>query len=440
MVLINILKKMTISKLTETYMQVLINEYSEGFTRRVILQLKPTAPRNISDEQLRAMINRFDQLKTANVTKQRIKQIVADSMADENVQTFRSTDPNDKKRLEKLALDPLDIQLYNYPQLEVIIHSFREVTKAPTENTQDANNSGAKLIYENPQTGIEIYYAATHKECEIFSRYYLPKTKQFNKSRFTWCIGEVNAPYHFLQYRFGVSIPSPASDYFVVDKTLPQTDESSVLVIMALENGTFVPTTKSNSTKSPMSFDKVVATFQPKLKGLQQYFKFHPLTDEEERINIVTNTQPERFAGLSSRNKIFYISAGKPILSKDWSTLDSDLQHGYISVRGPNAVDWGPNEDSRKVIKKRLLRLLNVFADTNDKLKSYAAISESNELARHLVDNEVDLDQDSSWEQPYWDLLDGAFKLTKKNQDVKLWKSLIDNVLKDSGHAANPNQ
>ena len=440
---------MTISKLTETYRQVLLNEYSEGFTRKIIALLRPTAPRNLSDQELRAMINRFDQLKTGRDSKQRIKQIVSDAMADEDMQTFRSTDPKQIKRLEKLALDPLDIQWYNYPQLEVIIHSFREVTNTPKQEApkqDDLPETGAKLIYSNPNNGIDIYYGANHKACEVFSREYLPSTKQFKNGTFTWCIGQKDSPFHFWQYRFGIVGDAPESTYFVVDKTLPGKNESSVLVVMALENGQFVPTTRNNSTKSAMSFDDVVKKFQPKLKGLQKYFVFHPLTDEEEKHFVVSNTDPRRFAGLSANNKMFYISTGKQILAKDWPLLDANLQHGYISVRAPNAADWagGAATDEykhRRIVKKRLITLLAPFADDfNQRLKAEKSINESGLMGVELMNKGIDIEQDLSWQQPLWDALDGYFKQTKKNQDIKLWKSLVDSAMNDSGHAAAPNE
>ena len=440
---------MTISKLTETYRQVLLNEYSEGFTRKIIAQLKPTAPRNLGEQELRAMINRFDQLKTGRESKQRIKQIVADAMVDQDIQTFRSTDPKQIKRLEKLALDPLDIQWYNYPQLEVIIHSFREVTNEPKQEVSkqsDLPATGAKLIYSNPNNGIDIYYGATHKECEIFSRDYLPETRQFKNSSFTWCIGQRDAPYHFWQYRFGSILEAPESTYFVVDKTLPDKNESSALVIMALENGKFVPTTRSNFTKSSMSFDDIVKKFQPKLNGLQKYFVFHPLTDEEERHQIISNTDPKRFAGLSSKNKIFYISAGKQILAKDWPLLDASLQHGYISVRAPNAADWvgvrATDQYKRtRVTRNRLTKLIAPFADDYDqRVKANESIHKSGMMGTDMINRGIDVNEDLSWLQPMYDTLEDYFKQTKKNQDIRLWKSLIDSVMLDSGHAAAPTE
>jgi hypothetical protein len=440
---------MTISKLTETYRQVLLNEYSEGFTRKIIALLRPTAPRNMSDQELRAMINRFDQLKTGRDSKQRIKQIVSNAMADEDMQTFRSTDPKQIKRLEKLALDPLDIQLYDYPQLEVIIHNFGEVTNTPKQKAPKQNDipeTGAELIYSNPNNGIDIYYGATHNACKVFSRDYLPSTNQFKNGKFTWCIGQNDSPYHFWQYRFGIMGDAPESTYFVVDKTLSGNDESSVLVVMALENGKFVPTTRSNLTKSAMSFDDVVKKYQPKLKGLEKYFVFHPLTDEEEKHYIVSNTDPKRFAGLSFANKVFYISAGKQILAKDWPLLDANLQHGYISVRAPNVADWvgGAAFDKNlnaRVIKKRLIKLLAPFADDFDqRLEAEKSKKESVLIANDLIEKGIDIEQDLSWQQPFWDVLDKYFKETKKNQDVRLWKSLVDSVLLDSGHAAAPNE
>ena len=195
-----------------------------------------------------------------------------------------------------------------------------------------------------------------------------------------------------------------------------------------------------------MSFDDIVKKFQPKLNGLQKYFVFHPLTDEEERYQIISNTDPKRFAGLSSKNKIFYISAGKQILAKDWPLLDASLQHGYISVRAPNAADWvgvraADQYKRTRVTRNRLTKLIAPFADDYDqRVKANESIHKSGMMGTDMINRGIDVNEDLSWLQPMYDTLEDYFKQTKKNQDIRLWKSLIDSVMLDSGHAAAPTE
>ena len=443
---------MNITNLVLLYEQVIL-EYSEGFLKKQIERLQKQNV-HVEPETIKQMLQRFDQLKTAGNTKQEIKNIIT---TDIESGIIKAKNPKDQKRIDNLKSSPWNVEFYDFPELEKVVHSFRDVgAKQAQKDFEKANitDTGAKLVYETPDHMLQVFYAKDARSANAF-KLWLAKNKEqeikqanlkvvwgTGRGLYGWC---VNAPLDkgnlFASYRFGASLT--ASMYFVLNNKLPVTDNKHVIVIQAEKDGTYLVTGANNDGDKTMSWGEVVR-YEPALREVNKdIFKFHPFTEEEQLYLLTKDAGPKDFAGFSPRVKKAYIELGpnNKIYSQDYINLvnvdpnlsyvqrqeaekfGSDLQHAYINVRSPNAND--PD------FMFRLMKLLNLFADTNmtDVVKR---IQQAKKLAAKTTD-----DNDLSWEEPLFQ--DKAMQQTKDKSVLKYWKKLIDDTLRGMGSAERAN-
>ena len=443
---------MNITNLALLYEQVIL-EYSEGFLKKQIERLQKQNV-HVEPETIKQMLQRFDQLKTAGNTKQEIKNIIT---TDIESGIIKAKNPKDQKRIDNLKSSPWNVEFYDFPELEKVVHSFRDVgSKQAQKDFEKANitDTGAKLVYETPDHMLQVFYAKDARSANAFKLWLAKNKEQEIKQAnlkvmwgtghglYGWC---VSAPLDkgnlFASYRFGASLT--ASMYFVLNNKLPVTDNKHVIVIQAEKNGTYLVTGANNDGDKTMSWGEVVR-YEPALRGVNKdIFKFHPFTEEEQLYLLTKDAGPKDFAGFTPRVKKAYIELGpnNKIYSQDYINLvnvdpnlsyvqrqeaekfGSNLQHAYINVRSPNAND--PD------FMFRLMKLLNLFADTNmtDVVKR---IQQAKKLAAKTTD-----DNDLSWEEPLFQ--DKAMQQTKDKSVLKYWKKLIDDTLRGMGSAERAN-
>lgn len=438
---------MDISKLVPLYEQVIL-EYSEGFLKK---QTERLQKQNIhaTPETIKAMLQRFDQLKTANTTKQEIKNIIETDI--ENG-TIRAKNPKDQKRVDNLKKSPWNVEFYDFEELEKVVHSFRDVGDKQAQKEIEkisTTDYGAELVYETPDHKLQIFFAKDAKTAYDF-KLWLAKFKEqeiknanlkvvsgTGRGLYGWCISApVSRGNLFASYRFG---SNPASVYFVLDNNLPVTDNKHVTVIHAYKDGRFLVTGANNDGDRTLNWNQVT-TYLPQIKDLEKVFKFRSFTEDEQLYLLTKNARPENFAGFTPRVKKAYIELGpdRKIYSKDYIDLvnvdpslpyvqrqeaektGADLQHAYINVRSPNVND--PN------LMARLLKLLYLFADTSPE-----EVDKRIKQAVNLKNKNPNFKNDTSWQEPLFQ--DKAMLQTKDKSVLKYWKKLIDDTLRGMGSA-----
>jgi hypothetical protein len=440
---------MNITNLVLLYEQVML-EYSEGFLKQQVERLQKQNV-HATPETIKQMLQRFDQLKTAGNTKQEIKNIIT---TDIESGIIKAKNPKDQKRVDNLKRSPWNVEFYDFPELEKVVHSFRDVgAKQAQKDLEKASttDTGAELAYETPDHMLQVFYAKDAKSANAF-KLWLAKNKQqeikqanlnvnlgTGRGLYGWCVSSpLDRGNLFASYRFCHGDRS-ASLYFVLDNKLPVTNNKHIIVVHAYKNGTYLVTGANNDGDKPMSWAELVG-YQPALKKVNKdIFKFQPYTEEEQLYLLTKDARPEDFKGFTPRVKKAYIDLGpnNKIYSQDYINLvnvdpnlpyvqrqeaekfGSDLQHAYINVRSPNAND--PD------FMSRILKLLNLFQDTN-MTEVNTRIQQAKKLAAKTTD-----ENDLSWEEPLFQ--DKAMLQTKDKGVLKYWKKLIDDSLRGLGSA-----
>ena len=411
---------------------VLLKEYSEGFTKQQIARLKPQAGAFVEEDGIRAMIGRFNQLKSGQA-KNQIIDLVKTNI--ENGTIAAANDhPKEVQRIQKLASNPLMIEFYSWHDLEVIVHSFRDPAEkqAIKAAKKNADQTGASLIYEG--NGLRVYFGANKQECQIFKNYLVNTNKDALKaggvdvnassgSIYGWCISYAGPNNLFDSYRFRSE--TSASVYFIVDDGRPVTDPLNVIVLHAQKDGNFRLTNAYNRSMGGYSEEvgdwNKVLKWQPKLKGHESLFKFVPFSESEQLHLVTKNAGPKDFPGFTAFNvKRAYIDSQKKIFAKDFLELPADLQHAYVNVRAPDAADAN--------LQTRLRKLLYLFADPE-----YQKIEDRMNRAAEEGDR-----GNENWIEVLYD--DDVMKKCKKVQTYKYWCKLIDDTLNEMGAAKAANE
>jgi hypothetical protein len=419
--------------LENLYSNILLNEYSEGFLRTQIKRLKPQAGAYVSEDAIRQMLQRFDQLKTAQTTANRIKELVQQHIESGDIKADERKGPKDIKRFENLKKQPFQVEYYNWQDLETIVHQFRDPSETAALKTDaPKGDAGAEEIYANPENGLHVYFGKDTNACILFKRFLLQQ-KDAPKD-YTWCIANNRQSNLFYRYRFGAYGNKKASVYFIYDESKPSTDKWHVFVIHVNEDNKYLVTSAFNDGDRTIPWNEILK-IQPKLKGLEKLFTFRPLTEDEQLYQVTMDANPNDFAGYTSYNvKRAYIETGKKINMQDYIDLPAELQHAYINVRAPGA------EDDNMI--KRLRKLLELFddQDKNELNNRYAEAAESGDVAKAKA-KAAGLDSKDASEE--WIKIlcnDPVMAKTKKGQTYKYWTKLVDDTLKDAGAADRADQ
>lgn len=454
--------------------RILLNEYSEGFIKKEIQRLRPQVPRTISDDEIRQTIVRFDQLKTSKETGIRIKNIIQDIVPAEN---SRSPE-REAARIEKLKKTPFDVTLYTWKDLEFVVHQFvdpneRKALKGRLTKTEDSKDietteekegavskiTGATFVHRKGDISI---YCSKTKEQAIDIKLYLCKknnieSKQtFGVHTYGWCTNSItNNRWDEYRYRAG---GTGASQYVVIDNSLPATHPEHVMILHAQQDGQYrVTDAFNNMTRERVGPWSLVIERQPKLEGLQDYITFLPYTAEEE-IKLIRDggLRAQNFKQLKTfKGKQSYITQGGKIYKESYLKLDSVLQHHYINVQcHPDITD--PN------MSYRFNKVFHAFADQTieDVERLEDARAKVLDTLEHLTDEEfeagwsMETDPVTGKEKrvrginaqeyaPYFN--DPVIARSSKGQTYKLWKkfaahivdAMMNNTVENRGYATN---
>ena len=209
-----------------------LNEYSQGEMNKLMAQFKEEADDlniTISDDQLKAYIERFDALK------------------------------NSPKIVDK------DLRKYNLSKL------IRTVTStAGVEEPKEEYDITPDVVYN--ENGLIIYNGSKEENCLNFGR------------GESWCITKTS----FGSYRYDSDRKNPTF-YLVRDTNLPDADRKSFFVVVVGSDNTYKASDRSNNDVGgratewnrwePFSF--IEQNF-PSVRGLQSIFKYIPLSSTEK--------------------------------------------------------------------------------------------------------------------------------------------------------------
>jgi hypothetical protein len=411
----------------------LTEDYSEGFYKKMVSVLKPQAGHHITEEDLRAMIKRFNQLTTSEVNKQQVINVIQTALRAGEVKP-KSGNLKDAKRVERLKNNPLDLANYNFSELDLVIHNIRTLSEIEKENKEKRNikkgDTGAELISNH--NGLMIYLGGSAEQCIKFKSYLLSKNSNnpkwegvSGKNPYDWCIGwsgTAGKTNRWSYYRF-----IGESAYYVEDPSLPITNDHHVIVIHARQDGEFRLTDAFNGAEKIGNWTDVLQ-WQPKLKGAENIFKFIPYTEKEQLYKATKDASPLDFSNFTSHNiKLAYIQAGKTIFRDSYADLTADLQHEYINARAPN-IEY----INQPFIWRKLLDIF-AYRDTSSHKKIIASINERIDKAQALAETTED---ENIYLKPIFEDPTIKYK-SKKNSTFKYWCKLVTESMDGVGAAMN---
>jgi len=260
-----------------------LNEYSEGEMKRLITQFKEEAEDlniQVSDEQLKKYIERFDVLKNSP----------------------KITD----KDLRKYSLSKLIKIVTASPGAEV--------------DNEDEEDSTPDMVYR--EGDITIWNGAKQGNCITYG------ANQPMQGGSRWCITQPGGSY-FGRYRYGSDYNYPTF-YLAKNDALPDSDKLSFVALQVLDNGEYKFTNRANSPgmEGPFSWDELNRRIPwlssiPNLKNILKYIPFSKSEKESEvfKNNPISIKQwiKEPF---STKKQYLLIRAGT---SQLFSDISNDL-------------------------------------------------------------------------------------------------------------------
>ena len=309
------------------FSNTLLLEYSDAFVQRVATKL--AGGNEAMVENIKTFIRFFDTIRNRN-----------------NFLQYAKNNPNLFLRGGRPITDLCNVDMYSASQLEHIFDHFS--TDAGSAKAKDDDQlpitQDADLLYpkdpsetirelnpaaKNDPRYLEVYFAGNQEKCVKFSH------DTFNYS-YTFCVGRKDVSNMYSRYRLGTGSGNmPSSFYFVRDYSLPYSNENHLLVIQKDSNDRYILTKALNNGEHKITWDQIV-DIQPKLKGLEDLFKFVPLSEtEQDQASI--SARPDQFKTLSPRHKNAYILAGSKLLPADFLSLTTEEQNNYITVFFNNA-------------------------------------------------------------------------------------------------------
>ena len=219
-----------------------LNEYSEGEINRLMAQFKAEAEDlniQVSDEQLKKYIERFDVLKSSP----------------------KVTD----KDLRKYSLSKLIKLVTSSPGAEL--------------DNEDEEDSTPDVVYR--EGDITIWNGAKQGNCITYGE------NQPMQGGGRWCITQPGGSY-FGRYRYGSDYKYPTF-YLAKNDALPDSDKLSFVALQVLDNGEYKFTNRANNPgmEGPFSWDELNRRIPwlssiPNLKNTLKYIPFSKSEKEKE--------------------------------------------------------------------------------------------------------------------------------------------------------------
>lgn len=195
----------------------------------------------------------------------------------------------------------------------------------------DAIEIDAKPLVE--KNGLKIYYATDRNAC----------VKYKGGGPYSWCVSRDDSSNMYNTYRYK---PHQPAFYFVKDIKATEEEFSKpfsgqfenpwhFIVIQVTAYGDYIVTDSNNTGDEEMSWSDIVKR-QPKLTGMEEYFKSVPLTDREKQLyqTFKDGISDDEFKKLSYEDKSYYLDIAIPnieLTNNNFFDLPDDLKNKYIS-------------------------------------------------------------------------------------------------------------
>jgi hypothetical protein len=287
----------------------------------------------ITDDQLKAYINRFDQI--------------------------RSTSKVTEKDIFKNTLSQL----------------IRTVTSSPgVEEPEEAYDITPDVVYN--ENGLIIYNGSKEENCLNFGR------------GESWCITKTS----FGNYRYDADRKNPTF-YLVRDTNLPDSDRKSFFVVVVGSDNTYKASDRSNndvggratewSRWEPFSF--IEQNF-PSVRGLQSIFKYIPLSNTEK-----INQQYKREAvTIREWVKLPFETKKQYLVVRKGRDLFKDIENNtFVEKYLPKYPQIANFIATNAGVMSNLLLVRNLEKFSNQDVKSIIANMRDKIELRYLVDDDI---------------------------------------------------
>lgn len=136
-------------------------------------------------------------------------------------------------------------------------------------------------------------------------------------------------------------------------------DKYVITAIGVTGDKTYSLTPAPNDTQSAKPFSSLVADM-PELEGKEGYFKYKPLTYEEENKivkfeRLARYFNEEQFLALTQADQYEYISAGYEIPAKTYVKLSKERKNDYLNIMAEN-LDREMPEDMEAVLDEKEMK------------------------------------------------------------------------------------
>lgn len=239
---------------------------------------------------------------------------------------------------ESLPTDQRDIFKYTFKQLEKLIDSLPEKIEKVERTPENA-------VYA--KNNLEIYRGDTRDKCISYG------------AGQKWCISRKGSNM-FYSYRLN----NGKIFYFVYDKSLPDSDPKSGLVVHVSINNNgdriYSLSDKTNTNeKSNITWDQIVKV-QPKLQGLENLFQWKQFTSNEDEMRKVRYrvSEPNLMNHFGRRATVEAYVAKHYLSNIQYSNLPDELRR--INITQVGNLSYGQyimsNDSLKNLYKQTLIR------------------------------------------------------------------------------------
>jgi hypothetical protein len=319
-------------KYTEYY-QHLVNEALGDAERVKWKQQVPTLTDAVIDDYL----EKFQDIRTAKYRA-----------AQDDIHNFNIAKGNDRYDISKYK------QWSDFETFVDYVSGQVDLEKNKGQKLKDVEINDYKPLVD--EHGLKIYYADTPRACIAYK----------GDIPYSWCVSRSSNNFYYT-YRYRSHQPS---FYFVKDVEATQKELSvpftgtfknpwHFFVIQKTKSGTYIVTSANNDGDVEMSWDEILK-IQPKLEGMEHYFKHVRLTKAEvlkyKQFQSIDDTE---FAKLKYTDKSLYMDMFPgEITDNKFNLLPEELKNKYIGFGLGLSTEQYNNIKNNKNLVKRFLQII----------------------------------------------------------------------------------
>lgn len=207
-----------------------------------------------------------------------------------------------------------DITRLTFDQVEQLIDAAEARSQIKGKaNTYTADTSSEDTVYDN--NNLLILRGDLKEKCIRYGKGY------------SWCISRRDASNLYFRYKTSHNEPT---FYFVFDRDRPKDDPWHAVVIYVTKDSRYMVALAPNTGDREMSWSQIESK-APKLRGLQNLFKYVPMNAEErsdyEKYNARVNDKT--YAAFSLQEKFKYIQFGHKLSPKQQQLTPDELIGTY---------------------------------------------------------------------------------------------------------------